>query len=158
MWGDGAVCRWGRDEVVPEEDCNLAPSPFFSDGASGEFGNRQNTSLALAQDQPHSLPEVKLPLTQWQLLRKSKPPGDGVHRWHKCEVFILLISFPTFGQLPSRAPRKAMFSSGLQTQGAALTNWHEARAGSQGGWGGALICGRAVAEVCGARKPGGLDS
>ena len=105
-----------------------------------------------------SVPEVKLPLTQWQLLRKSKPPGDGVHRWHKCEVFILLISFPTFGQLPSRAPRKAMFSSGLQTQGAALTNWHEARAGSQGGWGGALICGRAVAEVCGARKPGGLDS
>lgn len=140
------------------EDCNVAPSPFFSGGASGEFGNRQNTSLALAQDQPHPLPEVKLPLTQWQLLRTSKSPGDGVHPWHKCEVFILLVSFPTFGQLPSRAPTKAMFSSGLQTQGAALNNWHEARAGSQGGWGEALISGRAVAEVCGERGSGDLNS
>lgn len=148
----------GKREVAPEEDCNLGPSPLFPGGAGVGVGNRQNTSLALAPDQPHPLPGVKLPLTQWQLLRMSKSPCDAVHPWHKGKVFILLISFPTFCQLPSRASRRAMFSSGLQTQGAALSNGHEARTGSQGGWGWALIYGRAVAEVCGARRPGGLES
>lgn len=148
----------GEERGGTEEDCNLGPSPLFPGGASVGVGNRQNTSLALAQDQSHVLPEVKLPLTQWQLLRMSKSPCDAVHPWHKGKVFILLISFPTFGQLPSRASRRAMCSSGLQTQGAALTNGHEARAGSQGGWGRALIYGRAVVEVCGAKRPGSLES
>lgn len=53
-------------------------------------------------------------------------------------AFILLISFPTFGQLPSGAPGRAVFSSGLQTQVVALTNWCQARVGSQGVGGGAL--------------------
>ena len=79
--------------MAPDEDCNLGPSPLFPGGAGVVVGNRQNTSLALAPDQPHPLPGVKLPLTQWHLLRMSKSPCDAVHPWGQVEKKRL-------GQLP----------------------------------------------------------
>lgn len=97
--------------------------------------NREDRSSALARDKP------LLPHAQWQLYRTSKSAVDAIHFWHRCRH----IHSPR--QFSSRTPGRAVFSSGLQTQRAVLTNWWEARRGSQGGRGQVSIPGCAVPEV-----------